>query len=344
LEWKDVLWPITKSGKAIDLLIGAIVAGFGSVFTMALWGFNTSIQVDRGQSFSDAMSLGRQETGKGYVPYLILFWLCSLTMVIPILGPAIFSGMVLEAYAEKFGGLQFAALQGGMAAMPPAQHQQALPGGQMGGQPMGGYPGYPQQAPPQPGYMPQNPQPMGNPGGPPPGYMGAQPMGAPPGYGPPPGQMGPPPGQMGGYGQQPQMGAPMGPPPGYGGAPPGGMQPGQMGGGQPGWGAPPAQAGGQAPWGAQPHREDEIPTRAMDGAALAGMRAMTGPGQGPPMAAAPAPKKEEDDFYSGKTQAMELKPVIRNPNGTFTCAYCNNMIPPGSKATCPSCGNFLIGM
>jgi hypothetical protein len=97
--------------------------------------------------------------------------------------------------------------------------------------------------------------------------------------------------------------------------------------------------GGALP--AAPSAQNEVPTVALDSQALAGMKAMSAQ-PGAPQAG--APKAGEDDFYSGKTQAMELRPVIRNPNGTFTCAYCNNMIPPGAKATCPSCGNFLIGM
>lgn len=53
---------------------------------------------------------------------------------------------------------------------------------------------------------------------------------------------------------------------------------------------------------------------------------------------------EEEDFYDGKTQAMELKPAIKNADGTYTCAYCSTPLPPDVKATCPKCNNIVIGL
>jgi uncharacterized paraquat-inducible protein A len=72
---------------------------------------------------------------------------------------------------------------------------------------------------------------------------------------------------------------------------------------------------------------------------------MAPPAAAPPAAAPPAAVEEDEgEFYEGKTQAMELKPAIRNADGTHSCAYCNNVLPPDTKATCASCGNIVIGL
>jgi hypothetical protein len=340
---QDVIWPF-KSGRGLDLFLGSLVAGIGGPFTMALWGFNAPVQVDQGPKWRDAMTIGKQETGKNYVAYLIFFFVGMVIMYIPLVGWTVGPFFIMECYKEKFG-LHFAALQGAGA---PAQLA--------AGPPMGGPQGQPQQwghqepppmPPPQWGQPQQEPPPMpppqwgppqGPPQGPPPGQpqWGQGPQGPPPGqpqWGQPPQPQGPP--QQG----LPQWGPPQGPPQG------------QPQWGQPQWGQPQGPPPGQAPWGQPPagygqgggahggnDAAGESPTVAMDSAAMQRMAEAT---------RQPAPQEtpaDEEEIYGGKTQALEIKPVVRQPDGSYACGYCSNRLPPDAKATCPFCGAFLIGM
>jgi len=97
--------------------------------------------------------------------------------------------------------------------------------------------------------------------------------------------------------------------------------------------------------------EEAAATVALDAATLAGLkqeasgsfpRAPLAVGQQAPEA--PTAQPEEEEFYEGKTQAMELKPATRNADGTYSCAYCSGVLPPDVKATCPHCGQIVIGL
>ena len=110
---------------------------------------------------------------------------------------------------------------------------------------------------------------------------------------------------------------------------------------------PPSAAG-------SPVSEHDAPTVALDHSSLESLTNApavdAAPAQAPAAAEPPAAAQgspeadEEDEFYSGKTQAMELKPALRNADGTYSCAYCNNVLPPDVKATCPHCHNIVIGL
>ena len=108
-------------------------------------------------------------------------------------------------------------------------------------------------------------------------------------------------------------------------------------------GAPPAQA---PPAAAPPAQAPPAAALTAPGPPAAAPEVDAAPtAADPPAAAQGTPgEEEEDEFYSGKTQAMELKPAVRNADGTYSCAYCNNILPPDVKATCPSCQNIVIGL
>ncbi|MCA9564708.1 MAG: hypothetical protein KC561_14530, partial [Myxococcales bacterium] len=71
VEVTDVLYPF-KSGRFVDLFLGAITSGFGGIFTAAIWGYTVPLQIDQGMEWQPARAKAAQQQSGQYVGYLIL--------------------------------------------------------------------------------------------------------------------------------------------------------------------------------------------------------------------------------------------------------------------------------
>jgi hypothetical protein len=373
----DVLYPFT-SGRTLDLLMGQIVANIGCIFTLAMWGFTTVLQVDQGSEQSQARQTSTQMTAGRYVDYLKFFFIKLLMPVAnPIWGPAMSVAMAMEFYNEKSGGFQNNSLNATSQTGAPITHSPQP------NQPL--YPGQPPAMAP-PAAMAQTiaePMPQM-----PPAAAKNDPAASMPTIAEPMLQMPPAAAKYDPAASMPTIAEPMPQ------MPPAVAQANQKA-PSPAISAPvpPQVMSGledtisqkiptainptvSEPWSQQspqptptaapvPQEGTDAPTMAL-GAEEMQKLGIQLPGQpnapvspvahNAPIVATAQPSLQQtgektpavqtdanpDMFFEDKTQAMEIKTAVNNNDGTWTCGYCNVLLPEDNSATCHACGGVVI--